>query len=349
MSGSSSPYQSSPLLSSSSGYRPRRRRRKRRPSNPFAVNVTQPLQNLNLIPDDIPIIIGTNKHEGEMFVHGAFPLTMSKAVYWMFVGALFKDSAPKVLKHYRPYVKQLEAEAEALGKQQLKEEENKQYFKEHQEELEEEYERLLKTTKSPTSTSVRGGSNEEIPVDPSTTDNNGSSLKSRFSINNGWWQPHVQKIQDWTNRTKEKFFVPPDPEEVEARRLQRIEQAKQKAKEKALKEAAKVAIDYRPVMSRIINDYLFRCPSWHYAHLLSLQRMKKYKEEHQRLQQKRQRLLKRRQRRQARYSNGTSFVDTPNDPLDEMEEEYIRYRNNVYVYRFSQPTHVPGFKECKYR
>jgi carboxylesterase type B len=102
-----------------------------------------------LIPDDIPIIIGTNKHEGEMFVHGAFPLTMSKAVYWMFVGALFKDSAPKVLKHYRPYVKQLEAEAEALGQQQLKEEENKQYFKEHQEELEDEYERLLKTTNQP--------------------------------------------------------------------------------------------------------------------------------------------------------------------------------------------------------
>jgi hypothetical protein len=43
-----------------------------------AVNVTQPLKNLHLIPDDIPIIIGTNKHEGEMFVHGAFPIPMSK-------------------------------------------------------------------------------------------------------------------------------------------------------------------------------------------------------------------------------------------------------------------------------
>jgi carboxylesterase type B len=50
-----------------------------------AVNVTQPLKNLNLIPDDIPLIIGTNKHEGEMFVHGAFPITMSKA---SFVGIL---------------------------------------------------------------------------------------------------------------------------------------------------------------------------------------------------------------------------------------------------------------------
>ena len=43
-----------------------------------AVNVTQPLRNFNLIPHDIPVVIGTNKHEGEMFVHGAFPITMSK-------------------------------------------------------------------------------------------------------------------------------------------------------------------------------------------------------------------------------------------------------------------------------
>jgi hypothetical protein len=46
-----------------------------------AVNVTQPLKNLDLIPDDIPLIIGTNKHEGELFVHGAFPITMSKVPY----------------------------------------------------------------------------------------------------------------------------------------------------------------------------------------------------------------------------------------------------------------------------
>ena len=43
-----------------------------------AVNVTQPLKHLDLIPDDIPLIIGTNKHEGEMFAHGAFPITMTK-------------------------------------------------------------------------------------------------------------------------------------------------------------------------------------------------------------------------------------------------------------------------------
>mmetsp|Transcript_23956 Transcript_23956/g.52386 ORF Transcript_23956/g.52386 Transcript_23956/m.52386 type:complete len:436 (-) Transcript_23956:2895-4202(-) len=63
-------------------------------------------------------------------------------------------------------------------------------------------------------------------------------------------------------------------------------------------------------MSRIINDYLFRCPSWHYAHLLSLQRVKKSK---------------------YRRKKGVRRRDN---------------LNNVYVYRFSQPTHVPGYKEC---
>jgi hypothetical protein len=43
-----------------------------------AVNVSQPLNNLDLIPDNIPIIIGTNKHEGEIFVHSAFPIAMAK-------------------------------------------------------------------------------------------------------------------------------------------------------------------------------------------------------------------------------------------------------------------------------
>jgi hypothetical protein len=225
----------SPFSSSSPEYR-RRRRRRRKQSNPFEVNVTQPLQNLHLIPDDIPIIIGTNKNEGEMFVHGAFPITMSKAVYWMFVGALFKDSAPKVLKHYRPYVAQLEAESAALAQQQIQEERNKQYFADHQHELEEEYLSLLKTTttESLMGDELRGGS-QEAPQ----SDMNGTA-------NMGWWRPHFQKVQQWSNQTKERLFATPDPEEIEARRIQREELSKQRAKERALKEAAKVAIDYRP-------------------------------------------------------------------------------------------------------
>jgi hypothetical protein len=42
----------------------------------------------------------------------------------------------------------------------------------------------------------------------------------------------------------------------------RAEKMIAKRKLKALKEAAKVNVDYRPVMSAIINDYLFRCPRY---------------------------------------------------------------------------------------
>ena len=53
----------------------------------------------------------------------------------------------------------------------------------------------------------------------------------------------------------------------------RRENKRKRAKERALKEAAKVVVDYRPVMSRIIDDYLFRCPTWHLAHKLSRNRL----------------------------------------------------------------------------
>jgi carboxylesterase type B len=249
----------------------------------FAVNVTQPLHNLNLVPDHIPIIIGTNKHEGELFVHGAFPLTMSKTVYWMFVGALFKDSAPRVLKHYRPYVAQLEADAAALAEKQVAEEIKKQYFLENQQELEEEYRTLLQT-----STTTRGGSSSDGKVDTEKEGNDDEDFKR-------WWHA---------------FTPSADPEQVKSRQKQRLENMKRKAKERALKEAAKISLDYRPVMSRIITDYLFRCPSWMYAHQLSLQRVKKSK---------------------YRYNEKRSFGRTNHNQDN---------RNNVYVYRFSQPTHI---------
>ena len=88
-----------------------------------------------------------------------------------------------------------------------------------------------------------------------------------------------------------------DPARVEERRRRKSEKQAQAKRDKALKEAATVVVDYRPVMSEIINDYLFRCPSWQYAHQLSRNRV------------------------------GHNI-------------------NNVFVYRFSQPTHIPGFKEC---
>ncbi|OEU10846.1 putative carboxylesterase [Fragilariopsis cylindrus CCMP1102] len=270
---------SAPSSSSSSSNSRSRSNYRRESKTKFAVNVTQPLHNLNLVPDHIPIIIGTNKHEGELFVHGAFPLTMSKTVYWMFVGALFKDSAPRVLKHYRPYVAQLEADAAALAEKQVSEEMKKQYFLENQQELEEEYRTLLHT-----STTTRGGSTSGENV----TENK-SQKEDTEKEGNGdedfkrWWHA---------------FTPSADPEQVKSRQQQRLDNMKRKAKERALREAAKISLDYRPVMSRIITDYLFRCPSWMYAHQLN---------------------------------NRNNNQDN---------------RNNVYVYRFSQPTHIPGFPEC---
>lgn len=253
-----------------------------------------------------------------MFVHNAFPLTMSKAVYWMFVGALFKDSAPKVLKHYRPYVKQVEAEAQDLASKQLQEEENKQFYVEHQQKLEALYQSyLLRTTRgggdgvSNSESSIEHMDNNDFAVSR-TGDLAGDQdgIESRNSPpSTPWWQSHIQNVQEWTNRTTTKLFAPPDLELIRERKRLRLELMKQKAKERALKEAAKVVVDYRPVMSRIINDYLFRCSSWHYAHLLSLRRVSRMKKAQQRLSRN-------------------------------------EFKNNVYVYRFSQPTHVPGFKEC---
>jgi carboxylesterase type B len=259
---------------------------KQREATKFAVNVSQPMLNLHLIPDHIPIIIGTNRHEGEMFVHSAFPLNMNKAVYWMFAGALFKDSAGKVLRHYRPYVNQLEIEARRIAKEQIIEEESKQYYMEHEELFEEEYQRMLSQTNSSEK------SDEQYIVTPETVEQLVKTFNAGGAQEDEATDRNIHHNASFASRLRRRFKM--DAEKEEFRRLQK----KERQKQRALKEAAKVAIDYRPVMSRIINDYLFRCPSWHYAHLISKNRVYKQK------------------------------------------------NNNVYVYRFSQPTHVPGYKEC---
>lgn len=248
-----------------------------------AVNVSQPLRHLDLVPPDIPIIIGSNKHEGEIFVYNAFPAPMPKAVYWMFVGALFRDSASRVLKHYRKYVDKVEDEAEELARKQIEEEENRQFYLEHKDQLEREYEALL--AMNATRKAQRRYDEAQALVD--TWSRGGGILN--------FTKRHVDKVSKLLpNRL--------DPEEAakEAaeKALIREEKRRQRRKLQALKQAAKVVVDYRPVMSRIIDDYLFRCPSWHYAHTISSLRRKHRKEK------------------------------------------------NVYVYRFSQPTHIPGYKEC---
>jgi hypothetical protein len=103
----------------------------------------------------------------------------------------------------------------------------------------------------------------------------------------------MSKIQDKLNALKSA-----QREHAINRARQRAARRANRLKERALKDAAKVVVDYRPVMSRIVDDYLFRCPSWHFAQSIS-------------------------ERREQRGVTG-----------------------NVFVYRFSQPTHIPGYKEC---
>ena len=225
-----------------------------------AVNVSQPLKYLDKIPDHIPIIIGTNKHEGEMFVHGAFPISMSKAVYWMFCGALFRDSASKVLKHYRGYVDQIEKEALELAKKQIAEEENRQYYLEHKDFLDRQYQMLLEMNSSQAEATDGNG----IAALVESWSRGGSFEFRNTTGSHVPWQERLWPFK--RNMTAEA---------VTERQLLREDRRKRRAKERALKEAAKVDVDYRPVMSRIIDDYLFRCPSWHLAHELSRNRLQR--------------------------------------------------------------------------
>lgn len=251
------------------------------------VNVSQPLKMLDKIPDNIPIILGTNQHEGEMFVHSAFPAPMPKPVYWMFVGALFRDSASRVLRHYRGLVDEIERQAEELALQQMEEEENKQNYLENKETLDREYEILLAMNKTRTR-------NNDINVVGSEGI---QTLVKTWSTGGGFMDEYNTTTQRGLSMIGRQSMALRDKliEFAKAREERRI----LRMKEKALKEAKKVVLDYRPVMSAIIGDYLFRCPSWHFAQLLTRNRSRRGKHE-----------------------------------------------NNVYVYRFSLPTHIPGYKEC---
>lgn len=270
------------------------------------VNVTQPLKDFTKIPDDIPIIIGANKHEGEMFVHGAFPLTMSKAVYWMFVGALFRDSASKVLKHYREHVDEIEREGRELARRQIEEEENRQFYFEHRGELDHEYQMLLEMNSSSAKTDIqsllhawntnRGGASDEDMAE-GTADRQSRLAETGIMERISWFDRLLWFRQ---NLTDEELAVKEMQRQqlLEEKRLLREQKRKERAKARALKKAARVVVDYRPVMSRIIDDYLFRCPAWYLANSISRQRVERSK------------------------------------------------TNNVFVYQFSHNTHIPGYAEC---
>lgn len=65
----------------------------------------------------------------------------------MVVGALFRGSASRELKHYRDYVDEIEKNAEELAKLQIQDEECKQFYYDHQKVLDDEYQYVLENNK----------------------------------------------------------------------------------------------------------------------------------------------------------------------------------------------------------
>ena len=224
-----------------------------------AVNVSQPLQALGKIPDNIPIMIGTNKHEGEMFVHSAFPAPMPKAVYWMFVGALFRDSASRILRHYRGLVDEVEKQAEDLARKQIEEEEHRQFYLENRAQLEAEYEMLLAMNHTKKKEKVEIMSREGLRALVNTWSGMGFSGGGIDQIDNAT----SIKVFPATEKRSEKVMVGKSTSWAERwKNWTEFKEEKRfrQLKDKALRDAARVVVDYRPVMSAIINDYLFRCP-----------------------------------------------------------------------------------------
>jgi Carboxylesterase family len=261
------------------------------------------------------------------------------------IGALFRDSASRVLKHYRGYVHQIEKEAQELAKRQVEEEENRQYYLENRDVLESEYRFLLEMNSSRLNTSNiedlvnawsgggAGGiggpgqwgrfggrdqngstdgvdstsnSNKDmmnnLPEDQTNTTN--TSSNSDDTNSNSSWLQYLWPFRG-NNMTANELMdkAAQRAQQISQKRAKRDDIRKARAKERALREAAKVVVDYRPVMSRIIDDYLFRCPSWHLAQSISRTRRDRGKKHH-------------------------------------------RSDNNVFVYQFSHSTHIPGFPEC---
>ena len=82
------------------------------------VTVRQPLETMSEqdYSSNIPVLIGTNAHEGHIFVYTLSPLAMHKFAYWSFVAILFKTNAPRVLRTYAALAEQEAVKDPTTGK-----------------------------------------------------------------------------------------------------------------------------------------------------------------------------------------------------------------------------------------
>jgi hypothetical protein len=71
------------------------------------VTVVQPIQAIAKVRRaGVPVIIGTNEHEGHVFVYSAFRFRLPKLVYQLVVLSFFRQAAPAVLRMYAHLAKQ---------------------------------------------------------------------------------------------------------------------------------------------------------------------------------------------------------------------------------------------------
>lgn len=62
------------------------------------------------------MIVGSNLHEGHLFVYGFFPLPAPRPVYWSFIGILFKMKAAQVLRQYATMAERVAVRDPITGK-----------------------------------------------------------------------------------------------------------------------------------------------------------------------------------------------------------------------------------------
>jgi carboxylesterase type B len=73
------------------------------------ITVRQPMETMNELRKlNVPILMGTNSHEGIVFVYTAWPRRMIKPLYQAVVWSFFRESAIRVLRMYAPITRRID-------------------------------------------------------------------------------------------------------------------------------------------------------------------------------------------------------------------------------------------------
>lgn len=81
---------------------------RKNPSFISNISVFQPLETLHRLHYfNIPVLLGSNTHEGNLFVYGAFSAKMTKMVFQAVLYGFFREMTPKVLQAYSGLISQI--------------------------------------------------------------------------------------------------------------------------------------------------------------------------------------------------------------------------------------------------